>query len=253
MSSKPSLSLDQVQEYADERITRFYHQRTKLLQDLTLQELLEDNFCLFSPMHLLAGDIVEGLLDAFLCSSGERLFQDFLRDLSLLVTEKAYGGYKSTMPGVDFEFENNGVHYIVLVQSGLCWGNSSQHKKLAQDLRDAVIRVKQSKSAMRVEPVLGICYGKTRTNYVKAGYLKVVGQNFWCLISESKDLYTDIIEPIGYRAKEHNDAFCKQKDRIVNRFTRQFLDEFCDSMGAIDWVRLVEFNSSNYDLDEFLS
>jgi len=141
---------------------------------------------------------------------------------------------------------------VVSVKSGPNWGNSSQQKKLAQDLRDAVIRVRQSRVAATVEPVLGICYGKTRTTYTKRGYLKVVGQNFWYLISESQDLYTDIIEPIGYRAKEHNDAFYRQKDRVVNRFTKQFLDEFCDSTGAIDWVELVEFNSGNYDLDKFL-
>ena len=88
---------------------------------------------------------------------------------------------------------------------------------------------------------------------MKAGYLKVVGQNFWYLISESRDLYTDIIEPIGHRAKEHNDAFYKQKSGVVNRFTRQFIEEFCDSTGTIDWVRLVEFNSGNYDLDKFFS
>lgn len=31
-----------------------------------------------------------------------------------------------------------------------------------------------------------------------------------------------------------------------------FLDDFCDDTGAIDWVKLVEFNSSNYDLDKYL-
>lgn len=80
--------------------------------------------------------------------------------------------------------------------------------------------------------------------------MKVVGQNFWYLISEDKDLYTSIIEPIGYRAKEHNDAFLVEKSKVVNRFTKAFIDEFCDSTGAIDWVKLVEFNSGNFDLDD---
>jgi len=87
---------------------------------------------------------------------------------------------------------------------------------------------------------------------MKAGYLKVVGQNFWYLISEDKDLYTDIIEPIGYRAKERNEAFDAERAKVMNRFTRQFIDQFCDPVGAIDWEKLVEFNSGNYDLDEFL-
>jgi len=237
----------------DEGIADFYQQRMTLLQDLTFHELLGKGFCLFRPMRpALAGDIVEVLLDAFLCSSGEQLFEDFLKGLSLFVARKKYGGRKSTMSGVDLEFEKEGGHYIVSVKSGLCWGNNSQQSKLAEDLQKAVIRVKQSQHGANVQPVLGICYGKTRTNYLR-GYLKVVGQNFWYLISENEDLYTDIIEPIGYRAKEHNDAFDKGKACVVNRFTGEFIDRFCDDTGAIDWVKLVGFNSGNYDLDKFLS
>ncbi|MEK7311291.1 MAG: cytosolic protein, partial [Chloroflexota bacterium] len=67
-----------------------------------------------------------------------------------------------------------------------------------------------------------------------------------------KDLYTDIIEPIGYRAKEHNENFMRERSRVINLFTRQFIDEFCDTTGFIDWAKLVEFNSGNYDLDRFM-
>jgi len=30
----------------------------------------------------------------------------------------------------------------------------------------------------------------------------------------------------------------------VNRFTREFMAEFCTPDGAIDWEKLVQFNSS---------
>jgi len=99
---------------------------------------------------------------------------------------------------------------------------------------------------------LGICYRKTKTSYLR-GYLKVVGQNFWYLISEDKDLYTDIVEPIGYKAKEHNESFLREKSKVINRFTKLFIDEFCDPSGAIDWLKLVEFNSGNFDLDDLNS
>ncbi len=85
------------------------------------------------------------------------------------------------------------------------------------------------------------------------GYLKVVGQNFWYLISENKNLYTDIIEPIGYRAQQHNDSFTAEKVRVTNKFTKGFIDNFCDETGAIDWVKLVEWNSGNFDFDRFIS
>lgn len=111
--------------------------------------------------------------------------------------------------------------------------------------------MRQSRRGLNVQPVLGICYGKTRTSYIR-GYLKVVGQNFWYLISENKDLYTEIIEPLGYQAKEHNETFLAGKGRVLNLLTKEFLNEFCDESGAIDWIKLVEFNSGNYDLDNFL-
>ena len=83
--------------------------------------------------------------------------------------------------------------------------------------------------------------------------MKVVGQNFWYLISENKDLYTDIIEPVGYKAKEHNENFTSERGKVTNLLTKRFIDRFCDDTGMIDWVKLVKFNSSNYDLDKFLA
>ena len=239
--------------YASENIVDFHQRRLKSLEQLKLRKLLKKNPYLFRAKNITtAGDLISGLLDAFLSSSEEKLFGDFLEDLAIFVASQTCNGHKSTAPGVDLEFENRGIYYIVSVKSGTSWGNSSQQSKLAEDLQKAVIRVKQSRHGANIQSVLGICYGKTRTSYLR-GYLKVVGQNFWYLISENKDLYTDIIEPIGHRAKEHNDAFHRDKGRVTNRLTKGFIESFCDSTGAIDWVRLVEFNSGNYDLDRFLS
>lgn len=246
------LSLEEVRLYANVSIEDFHGKRLHSLENLKLNKLLKKNPYLFRAKNLTtAGELIQSLLDAFLSSSEEKLFGDFLEDLAIFIAGKTCDGHKSTAPGVDLEFEHNGIYYIVSVKSGPNWGNSSQQSKLAEDLRKAVVRVKQSRHGANVQPVLGICYGKTRTSYLR-GYLKVVGQNFWYLISEDKDLYTDIIEPIGYRAKEHNDTFREGKAHVTNRFTRKFIEGFCDDSGAIDWVKLVEFNSGNYDLDKFL-
>ena len=248
-----SLDLAQVQGYVNENIVDFHRRKVKSLEELRLEKLLTKNPYLFKAKNITtAGELIAELLEAFLSSSEEKLFGDFLEGLAVCVAQQTCGGHKSTAPGVDLEFFNKGFHYIVSVKSGTNWGNSSQQNRLEQDLKNAVVRVKQSKHGANVQPVLGICYGKTRTSYLR-GYLKVVGQNFWYLISEDKDLYTDIIEPIGYRAREHNENFAREKSQVVNRFTKQFIDEFCDATGAINWAKLVEFNSGNYDLDKYLS
>ena len=247
-----SLDLDRVRDFVNENIVDFHGHRIKSLEGLKLDKLLTKNPYLFKAKNITtAGELISGLLDAFLSSSEEKLFGDFLERLAVFTAEMTCGGHKSAAPGVDLEFINNGVHYVISIKSGPSWGNSSQQDKLEQDLKNAVIRVKQSKRGVNVQPVLGICYGKTKTSYLR-GYMKVVGQNFWYLISENRDLYTDIIEPIGYRAKDHNETFMAEKSRVTNRFTKQFIDRFCDADGTIDWVKLVEFNSGNFDLDTFL-
>jgi len=246
------LDLEKICSYVNENVMDFHRRRIKSVEELNLDKLLTKNPYLFKAKNITtASELITGLLDAFLSSSEEKLFGDFLEGLAVFVAELTCGGHKSTAPGVDLEFINKGAHYIVSVKSGPSWGNSSQQDKSEQDLKNAVIRVKQSKRGINVQPVLGICYGKTKTTYLR-GYMKVVGQNFWYLISENQNLYTDIIEPVGFRAKEHNETFLVEKSKVTNRFTREFIERFCDSNGAISWIKLVEFNSGNFDMDKFL-
>jgi hypothetical protein len=58
-------------------------------------------------------------------------------------------------------------------------------------------------------------------------------------------MYQEIIEPLGHRAKERNDAFASEYAKVSNRFTAQFLKNFCLDDGAIDWNKLVAFNSAS--------
>ncbi len=80
-------------------------------------------------------------------------------------------------------------------------------------------------------------------NYDKGDYYKYCGQQFWELISDDKNLYVDIIEPLGYKAKEKNDKFNKEYSELINKFTFLFMYHFCDD-GKINWDSLVKYNSS---------
>ncbi len=245
------IDLEATRNYVNTEVGIFHGRRLRSLETLKLENLLKKNPYLFKAKNVeTASEIVDGLLVAFLSSSEEQLFGSFLENLAIFVAAQTSGGHKSAAEGADLEFFNKGVHYVVAVKSGPNWGNSQQQNQLQQNLQNAVKRVMQSGRATNVQPVLGICYGKTRTNRLR-GYLKVVGQNFWCLISENKDLYIDIIEPIGYKAKEHNDAYRVEKNKMVNRLTSVFLSEFCEKSGSINWDKLVRHACGNYDLDTF--
>ncbi|HVP21475.1 MAG TPA: PmeII family type II restriction endonuclease [Anaerolineaceae bacterium] len=248
------INLDEVKEYVNSNIDAFHNKRIESLRGLKLNALVAKNPYLFRAKNVnTASQFVELVLEAFLSSSEEKQFGNFLEDLAIFIAEKTSGGHKSTASGVDLEFIRERNHYLVSIKSGPKWGNSDQHTQLAKSLQTAVARLMQSHLDINPKPVLGICYGKTKTSFVR-GYMKVVGQNFWYLISGSKTLYTDIIEPLGFRAKEHNDEFNKARANISNLLVMQFCDEYCNPLtGSINWVKLVESNSGNIDLDEFLN
>ena len=243
-----TLNLKEVDKFANENIDKFHINKIRSLEVLDLKTILrKKNPYLFKAKNInLASDLIREILDAFLYSSEEKLFGDFLEDLATFISSKTCNGRKSAATGIDLEFTNKNVHYLVSIKSGPNWGNSSQQKKQESDFINAVKVLKQSRHALNAQPVLGICYGRVKTSFLRC-YMKVVGQNFWYLISGNENLYTDIIDPLGYKAKQHNDNFLKQKARVMNLFTQEFVKSFCEN-GNIDWKKLVEFNSGNLDL-----
>src|SRR5208282_5060957 len=90
--------------------------------------------------------------------------------------------------------------------------------------------------------VNGCCYGQAKTEE-KRDYLKKCGQKFWEFISGDNDLYTTIIEPLGHKAKERNEEFHVEYGKVINRFTAEFIKDFCQPDGTILWSKLVEYNS----------
>jgi hypothetical protein len=69
-------------------------------------------------------------------------------------------------------------------------------------------------------------------------------ERFWVLISREPELYTKLIEPLGHEAEAKNREFKESYGNLVNRLTKEFLQDFCKESGEIDWDKLVRFNSA---------
>jgi Type II restriction endonuclease EcoO109I len=110
------------------------------------------------------------------------------------------------------------------------------------DFKSAKKTLRTSGSNLEIIAVNGCCYG-IDNQPDKGDYFKYCGQKFWRFISGDDNLYTDIIEPLGNKAKERNDDFMMSYSNKLNRFTMDFANEFCTEYGAIDWNKLVKFNS----------
>ena len=238
------LNLTDVTQYVEKNIGTFHKKRIERLDRLKLKTVLKKkNPYLFKAKHILtASEIVQSIVDAFISSNEETIFGDWLEGLAIFINQKVYGGWKSGIPNIDLEFDKNNVRYIVNIKSGPNWGNSSQISKMKSDFLTAKRTLRTSNSKLMVVSINGCCYG-IDNNPDKGDYFKYCGQEFWEFISGNKNLYLDIIEPLGHKSKERNDEFIKSYSKMLNQFTRDFIKDFCMSNGEIDWGKLVKLNS----------
>jgi len=230
--------------FIEPRITAFHDKRLKGIESLKLNDVLKrKNPYLFRAKNqVTAQGLVQSILDAYLSSQEETFFGEFLEELAIFVCSNVYGGRKSSAEGIDLEFEKEGVFYLVTIKSGPNWGNSQQIQRMIDNFRKAR-RIRQTNNRMQpICAVNGCCYG-IDDKPEKTDYLKLCGQRFWEFISGDENLYVEIVEPIGHRAKEKNEQFQSEYARVLNRFTREFIDIFCESSGTILWEKLVRYNS----------
>lgn len=240
-----AIDLNKIHEYVEANLSLFHSKRLESLDRLDISKIIErKNPYLFRAKNLGPAELVRSFADAIISSNEETVFGDWLEGLAIFVNNLVFGGRKSGIQGVDLEFEIEDTKYIVSIKSGPNWGNSSQTKKMAQDFRSAKKILRTSNSNINVIAVNGCCYG--RDNHPDKGdYFKYCGEEFWKFISGEPLLYKDIIKPLGHNAKQRNDEFQNSYQKKITVLQRDFLVKFCTPEGAIDWGKIVEFNSGS--------
>ena len=233
-----------IPSFIEPEIELFHQRRLRNLLSLSLSKVLKrKNPYLFKAKNLLtAHDLVKSLLDAHLSSQEEGIFGSFLERLAEFINGEVYGGRKSSAEGMGLEFEKGRARYIVAVKSGPNWGNSQQINRMKDNFKKAIKILRSTGAKTNIVAVNGCCYG-CDDDPDKGDYLKLCGQRFWEFVSGDTNLYTDIIEPLGHRAKERNEKFMEEYGKVINKFVLDFSRKYCDSGGSILWVKLVEFNS----------
>ena len=202
------LEIQKVVKYVEENIAAFHIKRIESINKLKLSQVLKrKNPYLFKAKYMQTSEqIIRGIVDAHISSNEETIFGNWLEGLAIFINNEVYGGYKSGITGIDLEFDKDNIRYIVTIKSGSNWGNSSQIKKMLSDFKTAKRTLRTSNSQINVVAINGCCYGVDR-NPDKGEYFKYCGQEFWYFISEEENLYTELIEPLGYKAREKNEDF----------------------------------------------
>lgn len=240
-----SVTVREITKFIEEHIPEFHRKRLESLAGLKLQKVLRrKNPYLYKAKFVTsAPELVKVILDAHLSSQEEAIFGGFLEGLAIFICERAFSGKKSSAEGIDLEFERDGIRYVVSIKSGPNWGNSGQIKKMRQNFLQAKRILGTNTSTKNIVAVNGCCYGQENVED-KGDYLKKCGQSFWGFVSGDNEFFITIIEPLGHKAKERNEAFQIEYGKVINRFTAEFIKVFCQADGTILWNKLVEFNSA---------
>src|SRR5579883_693259 len=185
-----------IRNYIVKNIDTLHLARIKRLRNLKLNNILKNkNPYLFRCKDLnLAADLMTAVLDARLSSSEEGSFGSFLEHLAIYVSERTGGGFKTAADGIDIELVRRKT------RGGEVWQKLGEFDPICdakKKFRRAIQLIHQARPREQVQPTLGICYGNFKTKHIG-------GQSFWHLISGDRNLYIDLIEPLGYRAEDHD-------------------------------------------------
>jgi len=223
-------------------LNNFYDRRMQALGKLKLKKvLLRKNPYLYKALGTeSATEIVEEILKAYLSASDEGLFGDaFFEPIAKAVS----GGTVSPSEGVDIAVETKDRYKAISVKSGPNPFNSSQVKRQSDEFE--TLRRRLTKLRKQFDPILGHSYGKKQTPSTKAKvYRDTSGQLFWEELTGDSEFYQKLIELMETKViRKHRDDYHIEYQKAVNRYVREFTNDFCATDGAIDWSKLVAFNS----------
>ena len=238
--------INSIADYVERNIGEFHKARIAKLQSINLKELLSrKNPYMYKAKNIVtAGQMVESLASAYMSSAEESIFGNWMEGIANFVAEKVYAGHKSAAEGIDLEFDKEGVHYFVSVKSGPSWSNSTSMKKQKEQFRTAVRVFNTSRKPVPTMCIEGCCYGNDNKGYTDSTHEKYCGEKFWTLISGEPTLFVDIVEPLGFKAKEKNEEYYQEYGRMINKFTQEFIAEYCDEKGNINWDKIVRMNAA---------
>lgn len=235
------MSTEELEHLIKKSLDDFYTRRLAKLNGLKLKHTLaKKNPYLFRATGIVkASEIVEGMLAAYMSSSDEGIFGDaFFEPIAKLVS----GGRVSPSEGVDVAIETTARYLAIAVKSGPNIFNSSQAKKQNDQFHS--LRSRLLKLHKQFDALLGHGYGrKSKDPTERVLYRVRSGQVFWEELTGDPGFYLKLIRLMKDYPVKHRREYEKSWAQAVNRFTREFLIDFCYDDGSINWDKLVKFNS----------
>jgi len=235
------MDIDELEALISRCLRDFYERRLQKVRELKLQVFLRrKNPYLFRALGIQkASEIVERVLADYISASDETIFGDaFFEPIARI----ASGGKASDAEGVDFVIESEEGITVVALKSGPYPYNASQKKRQSQEF--LAVRSRLYKLHKQFDPILGHGYGRLKSEPTKDRiYRDRSGQAFWTEITGDPDFYLKLVRLMKDEPAKHRKQYAPAWDAAINRFTAEFIKDFCFPDGSIDWEKLVRLVS----------
>lgn len=225
-----------------------YGKRFATLEKLTLSKLLSKNPYLYRGLGIVkAEEWVDEVLAAFISSSDETVFgNEFFEPLALWAAKAAeFPGDKREVTvgggaGYDVGIETASAYRAVAIKSGKKIFNSQSSS--AQGDQFLALQSRLKKTGKQFLPIIGYGYGR-KTTRKESPTERLAGQKLWQLLTNEADFYLRIGQAIGKFAADHRQLYTEALDKKRNQLLRQFLVNFVDDSGTIQWDAILKYNS----------
>jgi hypothetical protein len=235
------VNAEELQNLIGKCLQDFYERRVRKLEKLKLKAILRrKNPYLFKALGTQkASEIVEQILIAYIGASDETIFGDaFFEPIARI----AAGAQVSDAEGVDFIIETKDRIIAVALKSGPNIYNASQKKRQSQEF--LALRSRLYKLNKQFDPMLAHAYGRARSEPTKdTVYRRRSGEDFWTEITGDTDFFRKLIRLMKEEPIKHKQKYDPAWDAAINRFSAEFIRDFCFENGNIDWEKLVQFVS----------
>lgn len=226
-----------------------YVKRLQPLDKLTLNTLMSKNPYLYKALGLgKASDLIDQMLLARVSNSDETIFgNDFFEPLAMFTAEQYAQGSGGTVQatvgagaGQDVAIQTTNAYLAISVKSGINIFNSQSEKGQSTEFGQMQARLKKLNLMFR--PIIGYGYGRKKEPKVASPVERLAGQTFWALLSGETEYYLRIARAMTPFASSHAEEFKHALEQKNNRLLLQFMLNFVDGAGAIDWDKVVAYN-----------
>jgi len=241
-----TLAPDKLEALIKKCLNDFYEKRFETLQKLKLRQVLKrKNPYLFKALGTeLASEIVKKVLEAYISSSDETIFGNiYFEQIALNLPNITVSDAK----GVDLILSMDKVIRAYALKSGPYPFNSSAKDK--QNTEFLELKSRLMKMQKQFDPVLAYAYG--RRNKFSSGkriYRESSGQEFWKELTGDDDFYLKLIRLMKDEPQKRIEKYKSDWEAMINRFAKEFSEDFCFENGHIDWEKLTRFVSASEPL-----